>query len=320
MEDVRSDLAKIQDVAEKQAVLKEQAGKSLDERLRAYQALSITSFTRSFSAVYALCVVQLFVNTQVFELIRHQRQGRGLFEEAQRRFLSVVRDYGGQQEGSELRNLVEGVETVVKAFFGEHSQAEPCDAKWVAEAICQIRDAVEGNASTDCTVRPLQSDMTRSMVKLLKERLPQNPSQVQQNVNLGMRGSLDPVIQEHMLIARMLEIVQSELYAEAFAALLDKAFEVFHDEVISRAFPPHVEQEQGRQSDAPTQSQGEIQSESSAKASKPSTLPLVKLVPIVSNVFASMSQGLASSGPFHAQTADVEECRNLFEAVGIGGT
>jgi hypothetical protein len=320
MEDVRNDLAKIQDVAEKQAVLKEQAGKSLDERLRAYQALSITSFTRSFSAVYALCVVQLFVNTQVFELIRHQRQGRGLFEEAQRRFLSVVREYGGQQEGSELRILVEGVETVVKAFFSEHSQAEPCDAKWVAEAICQIRDAVEGNASDDRIVRPLQSDMTRSMVKLLKERLPQNPPEVQRNVNLGMRGSLDPAIQEHMLIARMLEIVQSELYAEAFAALLDKAFEVFHDEVISRAYSPHLEQEQSQHRDAQTRSQGEIRSESSAKTPKPSTLPLVKLVPIVSNVFASMSQGLASSGPFHAQTATVEECRNLFEAVGIGGT
>jgi hypothetical protein len=332
MEDVRNDLAKIQDVAEKQAALKEQAGKPLEQRLRAYQSLSIASFTRSFAAVYALCVVQLFVNTQVFELIRHQRQGRGLFEEAQRRFLSVVREYGGQQEGSELRKLVERVEIVVKAFFGEHSQSEQCDATWVGDAISQIRDELEGNAPNDGLVRTLQYNMTSALVSLLKNRLPDDLSQVQMHVNMGMRGSLDPVIQEHMLVSRMTEIVQSELYAEAFAALLDKAFDVFHHEIVSRAFPTHREQdfspagpahresEQSRQNFGSTEPHCDNSSaDSGSPSTRPTTLPLVKLVPIVSNVFASMSQGIAASGPFHAQTADVEECRNLFEAVGVSG-
>ena len=112
LRDLRNDLSALVDVQEKQAAVKAVDRSNTAERLQTFKELSTAALTRSIAAVYVVGAMQLLIQTQVFQLVRLQRQGRHLDDEAQRRFLTLVQALNAG-EASILAELVHRVELAV---------------------------------------------------------------------------------------------------------------------------------------------------------------------------------------------------------------
>lgn len=128
LRDLRNDLSALVDVQEKQAAVKAVDRSNTAERLQTFKELSTAALTRSVAAVYVVGAMQLLIQTQVFQLVRLQRQGRHLDEEAQRRFLTLVKALHAG-EASILAQLVLRVELAVLAHL--FLPADACLQGWL---------------------------------------------------------------------------------------------------------------------------------------------------------------------------------------------
>jgi len=208
-------------------------------RLEAFQELAIASLTRSVAAVYVVSITQLFIHTQIFELVRLQRLGRVQHEEAQRRFLSIIqlfhRDHDGRG-GSLLGLLVARVEAAVRNFYQSVDQSTACNPARLAEILSAIRRDVELNslacesgADSDeswilALIRQLMTDFS---AMLRADKLEGNRGggwgagggspERDMEFLMGVRAEGDARMQLNLLSQDLLEIIDSDLFAEVLA-------------------------------------------------------------------------------------------------------
>ena len=242
LRDLRNDLSSLVDVQEKQAAAKVIGRENTEERLRKVQELSNTTLTRTISAVYVVSAMQLLIQAQVFQLVRLQRQGRHLEDEAQRRFLTLVKTLH-TGEGSILAALVQRVEAAVRNQAGELSMQEPCDRTRLSAIFDAIRKTGDhpakgpecGPAGAAWVAALLLEVLERSVTANMQGQ-PLHEA-LMPDGGLGLRGEAEVQAQIDSVLLEMGEVVQSELFADAMADVLDTAFARLSQALSAKLFP-----------------------------------------------------------------------------------
>lgn len=162
LRDLKKELESRVDVPEKQNAMRAVKG-DVQARLLAFEELAIASLTRSVAAVYVVSIAQLFIHTQIFDLVRLQRLGRAHHEEAQRRFLSIIKHLHTEGDGhgpTLLSLIVARVEAAVRRFYKSVDHSTPCNPARLADIISTIRADVErqGGAGDPSTASRASAD------------------------------------------------------------------------------------------------------------------------------------------------------------------
>ena len=297
-EDINIELSRIFDIQEKQAAAKapvqcsesdsELKASATQRRLMAFKDLSVASFARDIAAVYAVCFLEIFVPTQLFEIVKQKKQGCRLHEDTIRRYLSVVQGFN-RGDDSPMRRISERVDCSVREFFNTHELTEKYDANGIRSILRGIRSTVER--------APGASDgghtwICRLALCLLKSRTPRAVPPTQSL----FRPSDD---QLRNVLGTTEEVLQSELFAEALADSLDRSFALLEEDMVAAAVPPASP---GDASPAPLQ------------------VALAKLAPAASNLFARILEPRRPSGADEARAYGAcalpsPACSSLFAAL-----
>jgi hypothetical protein len=295
-EDVSFELSRIFDIQEKQSAVKapvespdcDSASKSAasERRIAAFKALSVASLSRSIAAVYVVCVLELFVHAQLFEIMKQKKQGTRLHENSIRRYLSIVQGFG-RGDPSILSSISQRVDCGVRDFFNTRSLTEKIDSAGVRTVVREVRSRVENSCGHSGEGHTW---ICRLILRLLKSRMPIAPISI-----------VSSLIQEYdeqlqMLLGTMEEILESEVFAEALSAAYEKAFSLLEDDIIATNFVANPN------GDSPV-----------------THIALAKLAPAASNLFSRILEprrvGVSDEGSYGAIALEAAACSSLFLAV-----
>jgi len=238
LRDLKRELSAMIDVQQKQNEVRAVGKADMKLRLLAFQELAIASVTRTIAAVYLVSIVQLLVHTQIFELVRMQRLGRAQHEEAQRRFLATVQHLlrADAACGTSLFSmLVMRVEAAVRRFYSGVDERTVCDPARLADIISAIRRDTELTSPST----PHESWIAGLMRQLLlhaSAALSANNGDA--CAGQAASGAEEEEVCMHLsaLSQDMLEILDSDLFAEALEDMLKEAFAWLHSAVVARVF------------------------------------------------------------------------------------
>jgi len=222
LKDLKRELSAMIDVQQKQNEVRAVGKADMKLRLLAFQELAIASVTRTIAAIYLVSIVQLLVHTQIFALVRMQRLGRAQHEESQRRFLAIVQHLLRADDacGTSLFSmLVVRVEAAVRRFYSGVDERTVCDPARLADIIAAIRRDTELTSLS--TPESWIAGLMRQLLLHASAAL---------SANNGASGAEEEEVCMHLsaLSQDMLEILDSDLFAEALEDMLKEAFAWLH--------------------------------------------------------------------------------------------
>ena len=236
LEDINFELSSLFDIQEKQSAAKapvessggDSASKSAcsERRITAFKELSIASLSRTITAVYVVCFLEIFVHTQLFEILKQKKQGSRFHETAVRRYLSVVQGFS-RGDRSVLHRISHRVDCSVREFFSTHSLTEKTNAAGVKRVLGEIRSRVERSPGSNDEGHTW---ICRLVLQLLKSRMPAIP------VSLLSSIAQESDEQLQILLSILEEVLESEVFAEALSAAYTKAFDLLEEDMVAATF------------------------------------------------------------------------------------